>query len=96
MNRTSKRRGTSYRGEVSRRRILRELAKLEESGGPPPTWSELAEAVGIGETTVRFHGRLLREAGLVTFRRRAFRTLRLTDAGRDYARQIQAPAIPPP
>lgn len=73
-------------GPASRLAILRVLLKLRNAGGPPPSWEELAAEVGQAETTVRYHCRVLRKDGLVSYRDRRYRTLMLTPAGESLAR----------
>lgn len=69
-------------GDVTRRAILRELARREAAREPAPSWADLAAATDVAERTVSYHCRRLRSAGLVTFDLRRPRTIQLTDAGR--------------
>lgn len=53
------------RGEAMRGRILAELRRRRDAWEPPPTLVELAKTVGVGDTVVLYHLRVLRGAGLV-------------------------------
>lgn len=72
-------------GDVTRRRILAELARRESARLPAPTWGDLGEALGMAPTSAHYHGRILRAAGLVTFTDSRARTIALTDTGRALA-----------
>lgn len=68
------------------RRILDHLLKRESEGGPPPTYREIAAALGWrAPGTVRDHVQALSRKGLLVPSRLA-RGLRLTDAGREAIR----------
>lgn len=72
-------------GEPIRRAILDELLRRELKHEPAPTWVELGAAVGgMADTTAGYHCRVLRAAGLVTWEPGLARTIRLTDAGRQF------------
>lgn len=71
-------------GDVTRRRILAELARRERDHESAPTWSELGAILGVADRTARYHCARLRAAGMVDFTSQ-HRTLRLTHAGREKA-----------
>jgi len=73
---------TRPQGDEARASILVELLRREQAGEQPPTLRELGELLGVHRVTVREHLVLLREAGLVIWQPRKWRTLALTDAGR--------------
>ena len=72
-------------GDATRHRILAELLRRERTGEPSPNWTELADAAKVRETATRFHCAKLRDAGLLDYRDRHTRTIRLTPAGRKLA-----------
>ncbi|MDD5760988.1 MAG: helix-turn-helix domain-containing protein [bacterium] len=77
------------------RRILDHLLKRESEGGSPPTYREIATAMGWrAPGTVRDHVRALSRKGLLVPSRLA-RGLRLTDAGREAAGRGDRSANPP-
>lgn len=77
------------------RRILAHLRKRESKGGSPPTYREIATALGWrAPGTVRDHVQALSRQGLLVPSRLA-RGLRLTEAGREAAGQ-GAPSTDPP
>ena len=77
------------------RRILDHLLNRESEGGSPPTYREIAAALGWrAPGTVRDHVQALSRKGLLVPSRLA-RGLRLTDAGRVVAGRGDRPAHPP-
>ena len=77
------------------RRILDHLLNRESEGGSPPTYREIAAAMGWRAAgTVRDHVRALSRKGLLVPSRLA-RGLRLTDAGREAASRGDRPGRPP-
>ena len=77
------------------RRILDHLLKRDSQGGSPPTYREIAAALGWrAPGTVRDHVRALERKGLLVSSRLA-RGLRLTDAGREAAGRGDRSANPP-
>ncbi len=77
------------------RRILDHLLKRDSEGGSPPTYREIAAALGWrAPGTVRDHVRALERKGLLVSSRLA-RGLRLTDAGREAAGRGDRSANPP-
>jgi CRP-like cAMP-binding protein len=77
------------------RRILDHLLKRESEGGSPPTYREIAAALGWrAPGTVRDHVQALSRKGLLVPSRLA-RGLRLTDTGRVVAGRGDRPAHPP-
>ena len=77
------------------RRILDHLLKRDSQGGSPPTYREIAAALGWrAPGTVRDHVRALERKGLLVSSRLA-RGLRLTDAGREAAGRGDHSANPP-
>lgn len=53
------------RGEAMRGRILAELRRRRDAWEPEPTLLELAALFGTDDRNIRYHLRLLREAGMV-------------------------------
>lgn len=53
------------RGEAMRGRILAELRRRRDAWEPDPSQRDLAALLGIGQTVVLYHLRILRAAGLV-------------------------------
>jgi CRP/FNR family transcriptional regulator len=77
------------------RRILENLLKRESEGGIPPTYREIAAALGWRAAgTVRDHVRALERKGLLISSRLA-RGLRLSDAGREATDRGDRAAHPP-
>ncbi|MHB1024599.1 MAG: Crp/Fnr family transcriptional regulator [Desulfobacteria bacterium] len=77
------------------RRILDHLLKRESEGGSPPTYREIATALGWrAPGTVRDHVRALSRKRLLVPSRLA-RGLRLTEAGREAVERGDRPANPP-
>ena len=77
------------------RRILDHLLKRDSEGGPPPTYREIAAALGWrAPGTVRDHVRALERKGLLVSSRLA-RGLRLTGAGREAAGRGDRSPNPP-
>ena len=77
------------------RRILDHLLKRDSEGGSPPTYREIAAALGWrAPGTVRDHVRAFERKGLLVPSRLA-RGLRLTDAGREAAERGDRSANPP-
>lgn len=77
------------------RKILDHLLKRESEGGSPPTYREIATALGWrAPGTVRDHVQTLHRKGLLVPSRLA-RGLRLTDAGREAAGRGERPAHSP-
>jgi len=80
----------------SQRRILTFLLERENVGQIPPTYREIAAALGWRAAgTVRDHVRLLVRKGYLSRSRKA-RSLRLTDSGREAAGQSGAPSLSAP
>ena len=78
------------RGVEKRDAILKELYRREIELEPPPTSGDLGRLLGVDQTTAYFHLVALRDADppLVTWVKRAPRTLRLTPDGRSKAEKI--------
>lgn len=70
------------KGERKRREILRELIRREDANLPSPTWQELGDAVNVADRVARYHARIMRLAGLVTFENDKTRTLKTTPKAR--------------
>lgn len=62
-------------------RTLAAIAKLGKDSGYPPTFREIAAAVGTQHSAVYKHALALRKKGMILFEQNSLRTLRLTEAG---------------
>lgn len=80
----------AQRGRVTRWNVLAEMAERERVGAAAPTMRELAELLyDRGSHGSMGHQlRMLRRCGLVTWEPGLSRTMRLTDAGREFVAGI--------
>ena len=67
----------STKGDARRRAILSCIQSHTAATGYPPTLREIGDAVGLDAPGVSYHLGLLRDAGLVTWRPRGVRSVRV-------------------
>ena len=65
------------KGDTRRAAILSHIISHTAAAGYPPTLAEIGDAVGLDAPGVRYHLGLLRDAGLVTWRPRGVRSVRV-------------------